>query len=504
MIRNTLQKLPVYLLLVPLFFVWHIYNAYFGYVYLRYPLYYFCVFLAASVGLLALGWLLTRQIRAAGVFALVILLPYLFWAPFHDFMKSLPLPPRLSSYSVLLPVYFIVIISSLFFLRIKKPGLTRSTFFLNLLFLIFVGLEILSTGYKIGSGELSRLNIGKNKHTRTLLSQIRKPAVAPDIFFVVFDEYTSSKAMATYLHYDNSALDSTLASNHFFIAEAARSNYNSTPHSLASTLNLDYLDANLEGAPSDPRHMIQAQYAYKKSVLPETLSRLGYQVKNLGLMDFNDFPSAFPSFFDKDMDFVFTRETMGGRIYWEIWWNFTSRWNWLKASPAEIEEWQLGEIQKNKTNFNRLLAELNTQSDRPKFVMGHMLIPHRPFNLDRNGRMRNTNKDFYLSNDSLYLDQVTYVNTWITQIAEAANQPFKRPRVVIVAGDHGKRDKMHPIPPELKDKQFMNLSSYYFSDGRDSLLYPSITPVNTFRVILNNYFDAGLPLLRDSCIMIRV
>lgn len=134
MIRNTLQKTPVYLLLAPLFFVWHIYNAYFGYVYLKYPLIYFGIFLAAAIGLFALGWILIRQVRAAGLWAAIILLPYLFWAPFHDFMKSLPLPPRLSSYTVLLPIYFIAIVSSFLFLRIKKPDLSRFTFFLNLLF----------------------------------------------------------------------------------------------------------------------------------------------------------------------------------------------------------------------------------------------------------------------------------------------------------------------------------------------------------------------------------
>ncbi|MBN8863421.1 MAG: sulfatase-like hydrolase/transferase [Sphingobacteriales bacterium] len=503
MIRNTLQKAPVYLLLAPLFFVWHIYNAYFGYVYLKYPLIYFGIFLSAAIGLFALGWILIRQVRAAGLWAAIILLPYLFWAPFHDFMKSLPLPPRLSSYTVLLPVYFIAIVSSFLFLRIKKPDLSRFTFFLNLLFIVFVGLEIISTGYKIGSGELSRLDIGKNKSTTTLISQIKKTAVAPDIFFVVFDEYASSKALSTYLHFDNSTLDSTLEHNHFLIAEDARSNYNSTPHSLASTLNLDYLQADLEGAPSDPRHMIQAQYAYKKSVLPKTLNQLGYQVKNLGLMDIDDYPSSSPSFFNKDMDFIFTRETMGGRIYWEIWWNFTSRWSWLKTSPAKKEKWRQVAIQRNKTNLNHLLSELKTQTGMPKFVMAHIMLPHRPFYLDRSGQLRNTDNDYHLSNDSLYLDQLYYTNTWIKKIAETANQSFQRPRVIIVAGDHGKRDNELPIAARIRDKQFMNLSAYYFSDGRDSLLYPSITPVNTFRVVLNNYFNAGLPLLKDSCIMIK-
>lgn len=503
MIRNTLQKLPVYLLLAPLFFVWHIYNAYFGYVYLKYPILYFGIFAAAAIGLFALCWVLIRRVRAAGILAAIILLPYLFWAPFHDFMKSLPLPSRLSSYTVLLSVYFLAIAGSFFFLRIKKPELTRFTFFLNLLFIIFIGLEIISTGYKAVSGEPGRLNIGKNTSHTDLFSLATRPAIAPDIFFVVFDEYASSRSLATYLHFDNSALDSVLTQHGFFIAHNARSNYNSTPHSLASALNLDYLKADLEGAFSDPKHMLQAQYAYKKSILPTLLHRLGYQVVNLGLMDLDDYPSVGPSFFDRDMDVIFTNETLGSRIYWQIWWNFTNRWSWLKKSPAQIEKWRQGAIQRNKNNLDGLLTELKNQDIQPKFVITHVMLPHQPFYLDRNGQTRNTDNDYNLSNDSLYLEQVRYANTWITKIAEAADQSFERPRVIIVAGDHGKRDNELPIAARIRDKQFMNLSAYYFSDGRDSLLYPSITSVNTFRVVLNNYFNAGLPLLQDSCIMIK-
>ncbi len=503
MIRNILQKLPVYLLLAPLFFVWHVYNEYFGYLYFKYPVFYFLVFLAAALGLFGLGWLLIRHVRAAGIWAAVILLPYLFWAPFHDFLKSLPLPSRLSSYTVLLSLYFLAIIASLFFLRKKKPALTRFTFFLNLLFIVFIGLEIFTTGYKLGNGQLTQLDIGKNNTTAHLLSMPAKPAVAPDIFFAVFDEYASSRSLATYLNFDNSALDTLLTRNNFFVADKSQSNYNSTPHSLTATLNLNFLQADLEGAPSDPRHILQAQYAYERSFLPAMLDSLGYRIVNLGLMDFVNHPSTGPSFFDRDMDAVFLNETMGGRIYWQIWWNFTERWNWLRKSSEKKAKRQQEVINRNKTNFNGLLAELKTQDNRPKFVMTHMLLPHRPYYLDRQGRPRIIDNDYSLSNDSLYLDQLYYTNTWITQIAQAANQPFERPRVVIVAGDHGKRDNTLPIPERIKDKQFMNLAAYYFSDGRDSLLYPSVTPVNSFRIVLNNYFNTKLLLLPDSSIMIQ-
>jgi len=42
------------------------------------------------------------------------------------------------------------------------------------------------------------------------------------------------------------------------------------------------------------------------------------------------------------------------------------------------------------------------------------------------------------------------------------------------------------------------LNAYYFPDNDYSLLYPEISPVNSFRVILNKYFKTGLSLLKDD------
>ena len=41
------------------------------------------------------------------------------------------------------------------------------------------------------------------------------------------------------------------------------------------------------------------------------------------------------------------------------------------------------------------------------------------------------------------------------------------------------------------------LNAYYFPGGDEGLLYPTITPVNTFRVVFNRYFDRDLELLED-------
>ena len=158
-------------------------------------------------------------------------------------------------------------------------------------------------------------------------------------------------------------------------------------------------------------------------------------------------------------------------------------------------------ISRNQKNFSRFLQELSTPDDQPKFVYGHVFIPHRPALVDRYGKPRMvSNVEISDSEmDSLYLDQVRFVNTWIDSLVKSAiNTKRHRPLVLILEGDHGNRygEKSRAI----REKQFMNLNTYYFSDREYSLLYDSISPINSFRVVLNKYFDAGLPMLKDSTI----
>lgn len=40
--------------------------------------------------------------------------------------------------------------------------------------------------------------------------------------------------------------------------------------------------------------------------------------------------------------------------------------------------------------------------------------------------------------------------------------------------------------------------AYYLPDGGDRLLYPEISPVNSFRVVLNAYFGVDMALLPDE------
>jgi hypothetical protein len=85
---------------------------------------------------------------------------------------------------------------------------------------------------------------------------------------------------------------------------------------------------------------------------------------------------------------------------------------------------------------------------------------------------------------------VTYINQRISAIVDLVLQTSANPPVIVIQGDHG------PAPFDVIERRMKILNAYYFPDNTEGL-YPTITPVNTFRVILNKYFGQTYPLLDD-------
>ena len=59
-------------------------------------------------------------------------------------------------------------------------------------------------------------------------------------------------------------------------------------------------------------------------------------------------------------------------------------------------------------------------------------------------------------------------------------------------GDHGTMGST-----EKPERRLANLGTYYVNDETKALLYKDITPVNSIRIILNQYFGTDYPLLED-------
>ncbi len=483
---------PWHIFLLPLFYVLHAYNDYFGIIDIKVPLLFLGYYLLLSLSVFTVSYLLLRNISKAGFLTIQLLIYFFFFGAAHDFLKRLPLPSWLASYSFLLSISFILFIYII--IRLRKAGapIRGNRFFLYLFSLLFIMEMGISLFYLFTNGIKKKDPAGNNTAIRPILHGSEKP----DIFFMVFDEYASSLALNKYYQFNNSRLDTTLKNSGFYVATHSQSNYNATFLSIASTLNMQYFNTALENTTYNSYTWIQGAYAYRNCLLPAFLRENGYQVINYGLWDVKDHPINVEPFLKNYPHITMYHATLWGRISRDILWNLIVRLPWYRKEQAADMKY----ITRNKTNYTNFLHELSKETDNPRFVIGHVMMPHMPAYLNRHGQPRiMSEKDRAAKmKDSIYLDQLLYVNTWIDTMAKTvATSARRRPLVLIIEGDHGRRGKDNE---KMREKQFMNLNTYYFADKDYSMLYDSISPVNSFRVVLNKYFQAGLPLLKDSTI----
>jgi hypothetical protein len=144
-------------------------------------------------------------------------------------------------------------------------------------------------------------------------------------------------------------------------------------------------------------------------------------------------------------------------------------------------------------NKIELLSKLNLPS--PKFVFVHLTISHPPYVFTPEGQFQEDTR-FY-SNDKGrpineafsregYINGITYLNRKLIPILKVLKSS-NHPTIIILQGDHG----------NMISQQQEILNAYYFPDRDYHLLYSKISPVNSFRVVFNEYFGQSNPLLPD-------
>jgi hypothetical protein len=151
---------------------------------------------------------------------------------------------------------------------------------------------------------------------------------------------------------------------------------------------------------------------------------------------------------------------------------------------------------------------------RPRFVFVHILAPHPPFVIDGKGDpIRPTHTTFGYWDASAffavggtkqeyqqgYIGQLEYVNTRILQIVDHLVKISTTPPIIILQGDHGSREYLDQDSLAKSDvrEAFRNLNAFLVPPQVRKNLYASITPVNSFRMILDGLFGANYARMPD-------
>jgi hypothetical protein len=222
------------------------------------------------------------------------------------------------------------------------------------------------------------------------------------------------------------------------------------------------------------------------------------------------FSTKFPVSEWKDADYYFEPPARGMNDF-ELLFAQTTVWRAFMDIIQQPAESKFANWDRRRTLF--LLEQLNDRVPDipgPKFVFAHFIIPHRPYVFGPNGE--EVDAKFYqlgkLEFDVFsegYTNQIQFINKNIEQVVDLILETSANPPVIIIQGDHGPdfwavtgddAPGDAEIPQGFQSHRSYILNAYYFPDG-SSGLYPTITPVNSFRLVFNKYFGKDYEMLED-------
>jgi hypothetical protein len=465
--------------------------------------------LAGSAVLFLVLWVIFRQIDKAAFIGTLILFLFFSYGHVYDLLRHSTALSNLGRHRVLIPLYIAMLSLGIWGILSHVKKLKKISEWLNIVGILLILFSSAQLGYFYISTTLVVRRQASVQSSATL--RVNHPDM-PDVYFIVLDTYMRADALQEEMDYDNSAFINQLDKLGFYVARCSRPNYGFTRASIATTLNMNYLSA------------LEAQYGVteddngfwaliKNSEVRRQLQSIGYKTVS--------FRSEYPwlELTDADVFLGLDRPTIGSQYLFpfeNLYIRTTagvlliaadSRLNvssLLQANPREQISATTATVADPFLRFH-IDLELFTLAKLPeipaiagpKFVYAHILIPHGPYVFGPDGEILTdpgyTNNDSSVASGSAfdrqgYVDGVRFINMRIIPILQSIIAESKYPPIIVLEGDHGYQDN--------NPGQYTNLEAYYLPRGYETL-YPSITPVNSFRIIFDQYFGAHYTLLPD-------
>ena len=357
-----------------------------------------------------------------------------------------------------------------------------TTRFLNITSVILVLISLASTGVFF-------LKEGGKPTPQSPAVSASPASNLPDIYYIILDEYAREDTLKEIYNYANSEFVTFLTDRGFYVAGGSRSNYDRTYLSLPSSLNMRYLAGEELGNRSLQLGMIG------NSEVARFLEAKGYDLVNVA-----------SSWDFKGIDKYMQVEPPGKRVFGMRVSNFAY---YLVQSTALAPFASLFSDHGRTAILDAfdVLAEM-PERKQPTFVFAHILSPHSPFIFDRNGNavpmsILELEGDVAQNYRRGYLEQLLYVSKKTEELVDAILAKSEVKPIIILQADHGPQSVGEGATPELTEKINLNermniLNAYYLPGKNKPVLYDSITPVNTFRTVLNSYFGTNYERLKDE------
>lgn len=504
---------------------------------------------------LVLMWFVVRDWRRAGLVTSLFTILFFTYGHLYTLLEGATLAGiAIGRHRMLLTLWFTLFLLGSWFIWKRLDNVERATSITNLVAVLALAFPLTSL-LVLNLRQLNSATAGvQDKFVEPDLSRIeRQPDELPDIYYIILDAYARQDVLQTYYGYDNSDFLVHLENLGFTIADQSRANYGQTGLSIASALNMDYLQTAIDDLDSERTDFIQVIPLIKHSRVREHLESFGYQTiafsSGYSITEMDDVDMYLePGSSGVQGNVLISMSKIGqvnpfevlvvqstaAVLMTDLVSRCVSELNTYQASTPEERQArtlnQAGWFIKACDLFDGLHETLNypfrehreriqfafdtlpelVETSEPHFVFAHIVAPHFPYVFGPDGEvgshLEETGLPFWYFTGSHkdyidgYIGQIAYVDKRMQEILGDILADSEREPIIIIQADHGP-DSTSLVGDQTADflsERFPILNAYYLPIScQQDLLYPSITPVNSFRAVLNACFEGDFELLED-------
>ena len=324
-----------------------------------------------------------------------------------------------------------------------------------------------------------------------------------DVYFIILDGFARPDVLDQQFGLDVTPFVASLRAQGFYVPTRSRSNYSQTFLAVSSMLNMQYLDeiATAMGTSSQDRRPLKT--AIERNALMRLAKRAGYTVTVVG----SDY-TATDSFPLADQCLCATpgpHELEFGA---------------LRLLPlADLGLDQIASaVRRRKVLDSFEAVEHFGNAQAHHFVVVHILSPHPPFVLDREGGSRmpapgapfiagewlpqseRMRPEFDAEYVQGYSEQVRFIAARVQKLVGVLLDRGRPAPAIVIVGDHGSARRLDLIDPAKTDmhERMSIFSAYYLPDSEGAALYPEISPINGARALAMRYLGADIAFLPEA------
>lgn len=462
--------------------------------------------LGAGIALL-LARLITGSWERGALLATVAILLFSSYGHIYGSLERLDLGLPIGRHRYLLPLWMLIFTAALLAIRRNKPA----AWWQSLLTAVALGALALPL-FTIARETLLRSKAAPVLSAEAPMLQWPGDAqTKPDIYYIILDAYAREDVLRAVYDYDNHPFIEALRQRGFYVPDQAHANYAQTALSLGSSLNLDYIQTLFPGMSEEATSRSQLWEALQHSEVRRLLEGAGYTTVafSTGLAG-TDIQDADLYFSAGAVDRAFS---LSGLSDFETMLIHTSAGILLSDAAILLPNvfpdlsYPYNVHRARILNIFEHLPHVASLPE-PTFTFAHVIAPHAPFVFDAEGRPRTPKEPFSLGftlggeapkdpQDYVhqYRDQLAYVNMLLLKAVDEILARSDTPPIILLQADHGPKSGLGRLP--YTSERMAIFAAYYLPPGVDPGLYPSLSPVNSFRLVFNSVFGTHYAQLPD-------